>query len=217
MKISILLPTLYPALANRLITSLRLARLPKDASYEIVAIGPDPPTGCDIVSVKEASPSGNNPANRAAFSASTGDAILCLPDEAIVSPSVFEVATESLGSMPNNKVVAMDGGHWECFGKRYAPFPFTLRETIVNHWDFFYPYKSHWGDVAFSLDVWKKGGAVTRPSVETVIMGDRMGLPESPNKWPNFDGDYLRFQKDFAEMIVGCDLSNFQTFNHAVP
>lgn len=217
MKISILLPTLYPVLADRLIASVRLARLPGDTSYEIVAVGPKPPVGPDIVALKELNQLGNNPANRAAFAASTGDVILCLPDEAIVSDGVFEVAVASLGEMPKGRVVAMDGGHWECFGKRYAPFPLTRRETILNHGNFFYPYKSHWGDVAFSLEVWRRGGEVIRPSAESIIMGDRMGLPESPNKWPNFNGDYLRFQQDFSEMIVGCDFGNFQTFNHAMP
>lgn len=214
MKLSLLIPSLYPKLMQRMLASIRQNTLPEGWDLEIVINSPYIIAAPDIVHVPEKEPKGTNPAMRTCFKASHGDVIACLPDDMIIAPHCLEIGLAALNQQPDT-IVALDGGAFKCFDRRYAICPMTLRRTVEKYWEYFFPYKSHWGDPAFSLHLWRKGGQVLRMAGGQVHWGlDRMGEGEASTKTSTFDQDYARFLEDFKEMTPGYDLKNWLSFNH---
>lgn len=213
--LSILLPSLYPILLDRMLRSIRTNPMLENWDREIVIISPNPIGGDDIVYVPEKEKAGTNPALRAAFKASKGEVICCLPDDMIVSPTCFETGLKTLDGK-DEKIVCMDGGAFSCFRYRYAICPMCTRATVLNHWNFFFPYTSHWGDPAFSLDVGRRGGKVVPMAPPGVHWGlDRMGQGENSIKQSSFNEDMDKFLRDFTDLSKGWDLSNWVIYNNA--
>lgn len=218
MKVSVLLPSLFPKLADRIIRQLWASVKPKGISLEIVVCSPFHACGEGIVWCEEKEPKGTNPAMRKAFEASSGDLVCSLADDFGVDPFWIGTSVSDLGNR-DEIVLAMDGGGFSCFGYRYAISQMTTRRTVENHWKFFFPYISHWGDPAFSMDVWRSGGSVVRPSQRVVHWGlDRMGCGESGIKESSMELDKQSFLRDFAHMGVGYDLSgDWHAYNGVYP
>lgn len=214
MKLSILIPSLYPRLLQRMLASIYENKLPESWEMEILIVSPHPISGKNIVHVPEPEAHGTNPAMRAGYKASTGDVIACLADDMTVSKDCFSVCLGVLGVQPDT-IVAMDGGAFKCFDRRWAICPMTLRTTVEKYWDFFFPYTSHWGDNAFSLHVTRMGGRVLGTPGGQVHWGlDRMGEGEAVHKTTAFADDHARFLKDFAEMAVGYDHKDWLSYTH---
>lgn len=217
MKVSVLLPSLYPYLADRLIRQIRTSRKPEGVEVEIVICSPVQTFGEGIVWVEEKKPRGNNPAMRSAFLASSGDLICSLADDFGVSDNWLEASLPQLNGQ-EELMVAMDGGAFSVFGYRYAISQLTTRGTVNRHWQYFFPYVSHWGDPAFALDLWRSGGRVIgMPGV--VHWGlDRMGCGESRLKESTFESDKVAFLRDFGSMGAGYDLAgDWHRYNGVYP
>lgn len=220
MKISILLPTLFPPLADRLIKNIWQSELPVWCDLEIVVASPMQIFGKHIVWCRDEKPSGTNPAMRMAFEASSGDLICSLADDFSVNPDWLLKSVPAL-DFRNDVVLALDGGMFSCFGYRYAISPLTTRTTVKRHWRFYFPYVSHWGDPAFSMDMWRTGGGVLpMPDRRGVVNWglDRMGHGESVIKESSFKPDQVRFLADFGDMGSGYDLSgDWHLYNGVYP
>lgn len=211
--LSILLPSLYPVLLDRMIRSIRANPMLENWDREIVVVSPNPIGGDDILYVQEPEQRGTNPAMRAGFKASKGEVICCLSDDMVIAPTCLERGLAVLNNQPDT-IVCLDGGCFSCFDWRYAICPMTLRSTVEAHWNFFFPYVSHWGDPAFSLDVGRKGGKVLAMPCGVQWGLDRLGQGEGVHKKSSFYSDMETFHKDFADLLVGYDLTDWTQYNH---
>jgi hypothetical protein len=208
MKTSVLVPSLDSDYLNDLLPQIT------GPDREIVVCSPyPPPEGC--VWVRDETPKGNNPANRMAFEKSTGDVIVCLPDDITIGPDWWEQGITRLES--GDVVVSLSPIQaCYCFGLLYANCPMAKRETVERHWNRFYPYRAHWGDPAFSLSVWGSGGKVvaTEPLVRYRA---RDGHPEAPYKSESFAGDCEAFLDHFPDLTKKWLRDNWRLFNGPNP
>jgi hypothetical protein len=208
MKTSILIPSLDADYLNDLLPQIT------GPDREIVVCSPyEPPATC--VWVKDTKLAGNNPATRMAFQRSTGDVIVCMSDDITISPGWLE---EGLRLLEDEKCIVSLAPleNSLCFGLLYANFPMCRRDTVIRHWEWFYPYQAHWGDPSFSLKLWQSGGKIvaTKP---LVAYRQRDGHPEAPSKSSSFDLDCMAFLNDFGLLSRLWMIENWRLFNHAEP
>jgi hypothetical protein len=208
MKTSILIPSLDADYLNDLLPQIT------GPDREIVVCSPyEPPAPC--VWVKDYNLEGNNPATRMAFQRSTSDVIVCMSDDITIAPGWLEEGIRLL--VDRNHIVSLAPlENSLCFGHLYANFPMCHRNTALRSWQWFYPYRAHWGDPAFSMAVWQSGGKVvaTKPMVN---YRQRDGHPEAPSKSSFFDQDCMAFLNDFGWMSRNWLHENWRLFNHAEP
>lgn len=220
MKVSILCPSLYPPLAERLIRSVHASHKPDGVEVEIVICSPIPTHGDGIVWVDDKIKSGNNPAQREAFKASSGDIVVYAADDFTFNPDWLEKSLLVFG-WGRNTVLALDGGNFSAFGYRYAIIGMLNSATVSEHWNQYFPYVAHYGDPAICMEVWDTGGKVLpMPNHEGVVNWglDRLGCGESGHKSSHFESDQARFIKDFGHMANGYDLTQpWQTWNGVYP
>lgn len=221
MKVSVILPTLYPNLAERAIASLRQTGAP-DVDLQIVVCSPHRIGGDMVTWVDDADCNGNNAAVRKALEAVEGDYILTFTDDATVSPGWLAKALEAIGSFGDSRPRVLSLNHGEvgtCFGRLYANFPFVSRSVLERFRSDFYPFGAHWGDVSLSMAVWEAGGEVTATADRLVTFEtDRMGNGESPHRSSSFMRDTKAFLARFAgTMGDGWPVENFRQYNVDLP
>jgi glycosyltransferase involved in cell wall biosynthesis len=204
MKISIIIPSLDADYLQDLLPQIQ------GPNREIVVCSPyEPPKAC--VWVKEEKPAGNNLSHRRAFSASTGEIVVCMCDDIRLEPGWLE---EGLRLLEDGDCIVslapLESNY--CFGRLYANLPLCRRETVRRHWVYFFPYRAHWGDPAFSMSVWRSGGKVveTKP---LVYFRERDGHPPVPVKAEAFESDCGKFLKDFQDLANDWLCKNWRLFN----
>lgn len=208
MKTSILIPSLDADYLQELLPQIT------GPDREIVVCSPQRPEG-DVVWVEDKQRLGNNLANRMAFEASTGDVIVCLADDITIQLGWLERGLFLLET--GDRIVSLSPNQSACcFGLLYANFPMARRVTIQRHWAHFYPYRAHWGDVAFSLAVWECGGVVIEMIPGCVEFRDRVGHPESERKESSFESDCRSFLNDFPDLSRKWLSANWRLFNRPV-
>ncbi len=226
MKVSVLLPTLYPKLSERAIASLR-EHGAEGVELEFIIVSPEPfsDKGGDLVWVKESSPRGNCAANRLALEHATGEFVVCVSDDATYARGWLREAlsfyrAHAPADRPYIVGLPIRGLVGTCFGRYYANFPFFRRELLAKYpavGENFYPewVSAHWGDVSLSMSVWHHGGEVHCLPVPIVaFQPDRMGAPESPVKLHAFKADTDEFVARWSGKLgEGWPVETFKDFN----
>ena len=206
MKVSILIPSLDRDYLLEL-----LPQIPTQDT-EIVVCSPYQPDVPGVVWANDIAMAGNNRAMRQAFHFSRGEVVVCLCDDIVLEPGWLEQGLALLGD--GDGIVALSPLQpCECFGKLYANFAVARRATVKNYWPGFYPYHSHWGDVAFSLAVWAGGGRVIPTPTPLVRFRDRADHPEPPHKSGTFISDCDHFLADFNREAFRWMRDNWRLFN----
>lgn len=204
MKISILLPTLYPKLFNRICDHIRRVDFKE---YEIVACSPERLIGEDVVWVRDDKCCGTGYALRQAFKASTGDIIVVLCDDVLLVPRWLDLAIFEFLTSPFDLWGLGRSGYLKAFGRYYASFPMCGRFLVEKHWKHFFPYTSQFGDPAFSMAVWCAGGTVREMKARVLIWAfeDRLGQPHAANSRnvKILMEDKERFLGDFPDLAKG--------------
>lgn len=204
MKVSILLPSLYPVLAQRLMSYARNVDFP---NYEFVVCSPQKIEGDRVVWVEDPEPAGTGPAIRRAFQASTGEIIVVLCDDVLLVPRWLDLALFEFLTSPFDLWGLGREGYLTCFNRYYASFPVCGRFLVERHWNHFFPYTSHFGDPAFSLAVWRAGGTAREMKEKVIIWSlfDRSGQPEAATSLnPEIlQADKERLLRDFPDFAKG--------------
>lgn len=224
MKVSVLLPSLFPNLAQRAIDSLRNTGSVPDVDLEIVVCSPQPVEGKEVVWVKDVDLLGNNPAIHQALAASTAgpdDFVYSFSDDAIANPGWLErVLAQYKVLSPRSEDIPFvlstnHGPVGTCFGRLYANFPFAKRSVVDRFYTDFYPFSAHWGDVSFSMAVWEaKGYVAVTTDLIAQFSNDRMGNTESAHRTSSFLKDTAAFVKRFAHTVgEGWPIDNFRQYN----
>lgn len=203
MKLSILIPSLFPALVDRLIQTIKKGGLDED--YEIVVCSPVRASGEHVVWVKDEAQIGCDPAIRAAFVASTGKAIIVLPDDHVVLPGALGHAWclwNENGLMDLNM-----GWQPRIFGLDSVAYPLCQRSLVNTLWPFFFPYMQHFGDHSFALAARRIGVPISQcPEVCLSYPWDnRLHCAESPTKTDErtYRFGKCRIYQDFPEYSKG--------------
>lgn len=213
MKISVLVPSLDQDYMAALLPQLR--RHGTQADLEVVVCSPyEPEPASDVVWVKDSTMTGNNSAMRQAWEKSTGEIVVGMCDDVYIEPGWLRDALSALDS--GQCVVGLPPPETcYCFGRLYANFPVARRETVTQNWDAFFPYRTFWGDVSFSMSVWRNGGTVKEPNPRRQLIHHlaRTGHPESPLKATCFEPDCLDFLCQFQGMANEWMASHWRLFN----
>lgn len=211
MKIRVILPTLFPKLAERALTALRQHGCGDGVSVRFVVVSDTTPDGDDIDFVYEETPRGIYPAIRAGVERCEPDSIVHVTcDDVIYNPGWLNAALDAFlfhDRKQQNKNYIMGlrhaGGIGTCYGHMYANFP-MFRKTLLDDSyiaeNFMAPYlRAQWGDVALGLATWYAGGVV-RDSGTDILLGwaDRMGLPEALHKHSTHEQDMVEIQNRFG-------------------
>lgn len=207
MKVSFLLPTLFPSLAERMISSIRRGGYP---DYEIVVCSPFPVNSERVIWSEDKDQLGGDPALRQAFNASTGDIIMAAPDDHYLGDGAIAKAVKEFKQHPEDLWDLRSDWTPRAFGRLFAPYPMCHRQLVLEAWQFFYPYIQHCGDIAFSMQAWRMGRTVRQVSERLLFMGDRMGYGEASGKTSNFNYRFgvCRLFQDFPEYSRGWSRDN---------
>ena len=193
--IYVLLPSLFPALAARALSTMRKHGA-DGVDLRFVVVSNTTPDGDDVEFVYEEQPRGIYPAIRAGFDrCPDGSIVMVTCDDVVHAPGwlakTLPAFLEIERTTQNKKLIVglrHAGGIGTCYGHMYANFP-MFRKNVVTDDPFieehFIPsyLRSQWGDVALGLAVWAAGGVVKDAGTEAVLgWADRMEQPEALHK-----------------------------------
>lgn len=213
MKLSFLLPSIFPPLCWRFIESFRRGGW---ADYEIVVCSPFEISGDRIVWTRDERQIGYGPAVRQAFTHSTGEVVGVGSDDILILPDSLRGFMEEYQRHPDD--LWNMRGIWcgTVFGKFFCGYPCTSRATIEKLWQYYFPYMHHGGDPCLSLGAHRHGIALrsSATQVVTINIGDRLGCPHSPAKEDAHDFEFSKQQlaKEFPEYSQGWSLEGITMY-----
>jgi len=182
MKLSLILPSLFPNALHRTIANLQATTPGVD--YEIVAVAPFEVAGPRVRWVREEAPAGNVRAHALGFSRASGDVAIALSDDVILADRWADVCLQTLIERERDlgsRVVCL-GLHQAnfvvgtVFGIYYAFFPAIRAEAARAVGGFFDPtFVARYGDADLGLRVWKAGGRCERTPLPLISRVEREG------------------------------------------
>jgi hypothetical protein len=191
MKLSIVLPTLFPQLVDGAIAAAREAA--RNFDYEIVVVAPFEVAGPGIRWVPETAPRGSIAACNSGFAAATGDVVALIADDNRLDPGALDLAIAHLtareAAFPLLSVgfpLAVRGAIvvGSVYG-RYYPYFFAIRKTTLAHFGggFDEGFVKHCADPDLGLRIWAAGGRcefVAGANIRAVA--DRAGADVAPDQ-----------------------------------
>ena len=194
--LSILIPSLFPPLVERLIKSI-------DVDAEVVVCSPERVERA--VWVEDTVKAGCDPAIRQAFRKSTGDSVIVMADDHVFVPGAL---AKAIALWDQDELMDLNAG-WvpRIFGSLSVAYPLCHRATVENLYSHFFPYTQHFGDHSFALAARAAGYQILQcPHVcVSYPWEDRLGCPESPTKTSSASYDFGKFRiyDDFPEYSKG--------------
>lgn len=214
--ISILVSSLVQDLFMDLYPQLRDTGVPGEP-IETVLVSPHPSPRAAVTWVKDDPAIGSSPAWRKALWASRGDICVCLNDDLRLDPGWLAPSLAML-TKPNQIIAISFGPRMTAFGLPYANIPLFRRQTALDNYTYFYPYCTQYGDVSFSMGVWKSGGEVVQgpgQPVHFLAPHERKGNPESPRKDNKtiYREDTRRFLRDHRDVAEDWMIKHMSLWN----
>lgn len=165
-RISLLLPSVRPALAAQCLASIRATA--EGCDYEVIVVGPFAVAGADVRWVEMTERRGVAVAQQAALAASSGELVVALSDYLLPRPGWLASLVHALEAVGDAPVVlspfwanAIRGqpAFGFVFGLHYAYFPSASRRTIerIGGW-YDEAYVSEYCDCDIGLRAWRAGG-----------------------------------------------------------
>jgi hypothetical protein len=227
-KLSILMPSLFPDLAKQSIQSIYDADCP--CEYEIVVVAPYSLAGPHIVSVPEPDSRGVNPAAVQAYQHSTGDIVLAWSDDVLMYPGALRIALDFFQEREREFELYCCGLHFgeprgrsligTVFGIYYAWFPLVRRTTVDRVGGYLSTeYTSGWGDADLGMRIWQAGGRCEASEKSYVRqIPNRDALPESDHKNRNKLEDMRAFARKWSPVFGhGWNVNELRNFNIDLP
>lgn len=223
MIVSVILPSLFQPLCERVLASIRNHGA-EGVTVKPIVIGPNKPAGDDVLFVHEEKPRGIYHAIRDGVKCAAPKSIIHITcDDVVYHPGwLAKALPEFLAAEQATPKLVMGlrhaGGIGTCYGKMYANFPmfrdWLLDDEFIS--EHFMPLylKGQWGDVAFGLGVWAAGGIVKDSGTETLLgWSDRMGQPEAKTKHTPFEKDMNELRRRFDPIFGEGWPRVFRAFN----
>lgn len=220
MKISISLPSLYPALLNGALE--RIYKTIGAFDVEIVVVSPFEVSGPDVKWVREDRPQGNCAAHALAYENATGDVLVTLTDDLLPQDGWLEVILARLAEGERRNPLFVTSLHYSigalgtAFGIYYQFLPVLSRHTLRMIGGYFArDYIAHFGDVDLGLRTWQAGGRC-EPCLDAVVTFlDRRGvMPESSHKSSALKHDAATFLAKWKPIYgVNWPTAHLQDYN----
>lgn len=189
MKLSVLVPTLFPDLARAAIEDLRPQL--QDVDHEFVVVSPSEISGERIVWVREETPQGSVAAGNRAFAAARGEIVLVAGDDARFSKGAIAEALAAFADPARPEPLAITFPHrlraldcvWVAFGRLFPTIFAFDRAGAGKTGGYFDPgYRTGCADPDLGLRIWAAGGQVRRARANVRLIEDRNGHGEGPQK-----------------------------------
>jgi glycosyltransferase involved in cell wall biosynthesis len=189
MKVSVLVPTLFPDLARAAIEDLRPQLTELD--HEFVVVSPTEIAGERIVWVREENPQGSIVAGNRAFAAASGDVVLVAGDDVRFSKGAIGEALTVFAEPARPTPLAVTFPHrlraldcvWVVFGRLFPTIFAFGRADAEKAGGYLDPgYRTGCADPDLGLRIWAAGGQVRRARAHVRFLDDRQGHGESPQK-----------------------------------
>ena len=191
MKISFVLPSIFPTLVAGAIEAARTEAAGLD--HEIVVVSPFEISGPNVRWVKEESPRGSIAACNLGFAAATGDVLVLLADDNRLDPGALALAFAHLQAHEAQTPLLSVGFPLGVRGivavgsvyGRYYPYFFMLRRTTLAAvgGGFDEGYVKFHADPDLGLRIWKAGGRCEfAPGAIIRAVADRAGAGQAPDK-----------------------------------
>jgi hypothetical protein len=232
MKISFIMPSLFPDLASAAIR--QIGAVVRDFDFEVVVASPVRPDGDQVVWVQEDQPRGNCPANAQCYAASSGDLIVYIADDIHLTPE-WRSITLPYFLQRCEEIPDLLGGFYmhptrvgTVFGYYYPWFGMAMRSAIERAGGFFNPeFSAHFGDSDLGLRFWRMGGrcellpgnavAVFDRANENRSGGTKIKAPEAATKQSKKAEDFALFRKLWGhDLGRGWQMNVLRDFSHDI-
>jgi glycosyltransferase involved in cell wall biosynthesis len=203
MKISFVLPSIFPTLVAGAIEAAREAA--RGLDHEIVVVSPFEISGANVRWVKEETPRGSIAACNLGFAAADGDILVLVADDNRLDPGALELALAHLHARETEHPLLAVGFPLGVRGivavgsvyGRYYPYFFMLRRATLAAvgGGFDEGYVKYHADPDLGLRIWAAGGRCEfAPGAIIRAVADRGGAGQAPDKSRGTAGsDFARF------------------------
>lgn len=202
MKISVLLPTLFPDLVRSAIEALRPQL--RDVDHEFVIVSPMPVTGDNVRWFAETERRGPLAATQIAFERAQGDLMLITNDDFHFSNGAIAEALTAFAAPARDFPLALTYPHrmraMDCvhtvFGRLHPSVFATGRGDAAHVGGVFDPsYRQAYGDPDYGMRLWAAGGKVRAARAHIREIADRECVDAAPRNQAAIDADWARFRE----------------------
>lgn len=180
MKLSLILPSLFPAAMRRTIDNLHATT--RGVDYEILAVTPFEVTGPNVRWIREEAPKGAVHAHIMAHERMSGDILVALSDDVLLADNWAQIALANLESRSRPSIPFGLGLHQSnfilgtVFGI-YYPFFIVVRKAVLDAIGCYNDgtYVAHFADVDLGLRIWHAGGRCERTDLPLISRVPRQG------------------------------------------
>ena len=181
MKLSLVLPSLFPNALHRTIRNLQATT--RGVDYEILAVTPfEVAEEGRVRWIREDDPRGNIAANAAGYARASGDMVVALADDAILVDNWAEISLKRFLAREGARAHFCLGLHQmnfvlgAAFGIYFPFFPVVRSSTIRTVGGYYdLVYAARYGDPDLALRIWKAGGRCERTDVPLISRVPREG------------------------------------------
>ncbi len=180
MKLSLILPSLFPAAIQRTIDNLQATT--RGVDYEILAVTPFEVGGPNVRWIREEAPKGAVRAHIAAYESMSGDILVALSDDVILADNWAAIA---LANLERREVAGTPFGlglhqtnfiSGTVFGI-YFPFFIVVRKVVLDVVGYYTDpeYIAYLADADLGLRIWHAGGRCERTELPLISRVPRPG------------------------------------------
>jgi glycosyltransferase involved in cell wall biosynthesis len=219
MKLSVMVPTLFPDLAQQSIRQIEMCTVGID--YEIVVVSPIPLFGPNIKWIKEDQPAGPNAAYKTAFENASGEFVAVVGDDILVQPYWAELllkqALDGEIRHPAGPFVCSmtSGGFGTVFGMHFPFYTFARRQMLQNLGGLVRPqlFPADWADCDLGMRVWDAGGRCEFCKGTQFRGMNRGAVPDRPRESATLNRDTKTFLAQWgAKYRKNFDLARVRHF-----
>jgi hypothetical protein len=201
MKLSVLLPTLFPDLAHAAMDALRAQM--NGVAHEFVVVSPTRMEGENVVWVEETARNGSVAANNRAFENATGEIVLVLMDDFRPGPGLVAETLAAFAGPARPFPFALAFPHrmravdcvFTAFGRLYPTMFATGRTDAQHAGGLFDPaYRQAFADPDFGMRIWGAGGRVSAARAHVRELDDRKESGTAPRNQTAIDADWIGFR-----------------------
>ncbi len=213
MKVSITLPSIFPAALDRALANIRATT---KGDYEVVVVSSFKVVGPDVLWVEETQRNGCAFAHTVAAKHASGDFITATADDCDYFPAwdqkMIQIYDERAPRDGGNFCLGLHYGLLgSVFGIYYANFPFMRRDQALSLGYFDGNYKKGFTDSDLGLKVWSSGGRCEY-SVEKLIEVTAEDARKGGEDCPADDLEYF-IEKWGSKYGRGFDISYMRAIN----
>lgn len=223
-EISILLPSLRPAAALKVVGDFSLTHPRTD--YEIIVVSPFAMTGKKVVHLLEKERRGVLYAINRAYQSATGELIVVWSDDATPTDGCLDRMANFVKSHEGFFVAGFrkknrkgkEAEQWSVYGKLYVGWLCASKKTLEAAGGLFDPaFTNFWADPDLCLRVWSRGGIVAVCPDAWITVDQVADKVKAENLNASFDTDTKTFFDRWHDKLGGRSKRVWADINVPIP